>query len=219
MTNYYRKGAAVGFLLDMTLREMTNGRVSLDTLMNEAYVRYSENGYTTEDFRALATELAGRSLDTFFAKFVDGTAPLEHALALNWMGLRWKSSKPPKHSEGYPKTGWAGWTLRAGDAVMVQHVEEGAPAHSAGVAPGDEVVALDGYRTRNLGEVDELLKTLGEGAKVDVLLSRRGRLFNLNLELGPKPQREWKLEVSPNASSPSKRRFSRWMKTRVANPR
>ena len=57
-TNYYSKGAAVGFLLDMTLRQMTNERVSLDTLMKEAYVRFSKDGFTTQEFRALATELA-----------------------------------------------------------------------------------------------------------------------------------------------------------------
>ena len=135
------------------------------------------------------------------------------------MGLRWKSAKLSKPAEGYPKKGWAGWTLRDGDAVLVQHAEEGAPAHSVGIAPGDEIVAMDGYRTRNVGEVEDLLKTLGAGSKVDVVLSRRGRLFNLALELGAEPLREWKLEVSPNAASPAKRRFGRWMKTRVANAR
>ena len=218
MISYYSKGAAVGFLLDMTLREMTSGRVSLDTLMNEAYTRFSQDGYSTDDFRALANELSGGSLDSFFAKFVDGTAPLEHEPALRWMGMRWKSVKDDKEDkpdEGYPEKGWAGWTLQGGSGVFVKHVEEGAPANTAGIAPGDEVVAIDGYRTRNNGDVEDLLATLGEGATANVSLSRRGRLFELPMVLKAEPKRKWELEVSPKASATSKRRLKRWLATRV----
>ena len=59
----------------------------LDTLMKEAYVRFKTDGFTTEEFRALTSELAGKSMDDFFAKFVDGTAALEHEPALEWMGF------------------------------------------------------------------------------------------------------------------------------------
>ena len=215
MTSYYSKGAAVGFLFDMTLRQMTNERVTLDTFMKEAYVRYSKDGFTTQEFRALATELAGKSLDTFFAKFVDGTAPLEHEPALSRMGLRWKAQEAEKPDEGYPKSGWAGWTLQESKGVFVKYAEEGAPAHGAGIAPGDEVVAIDGYRTRTTGEVEELLSSIGEGASVDVALSRRGRLLNLKLGLKAVPKRVWELEVSPTASARNQQRRARWLSTRV----
>ena len=214
MTSYYSKGAAVGFLLDMTLRQMTNERVTVDTFMKEAYVRYSKDGFTTQEFRALATELAGKSLDTFFAKFVDGTAPLEHEPALSRMGLRWKAQEAEKPDEGYPKSGWAGWTLQDSKGVFVKYAEEGAPAHGAGIAPGDEVVAIDGYRTRTTAEVEELLSSIGEGASVDVALSRRGRLLNLKLGLKAAPKRVWELEVSPQASARNKQRRTRWLSTR-----
>lgn len=214
MTSYYSKGAAVGFLLDMTLRNMTNERVSLDLLMKEAYSRFSKDGFTTQEFRALASELAGKSVDTFFARFVDGTEPLKHEPALGRMGLRWKSAEDDEHDEGYPKKGWAGWTLRDDDGVFVKYAEESAPSHEAGIAPGDEIVAIDGYRTRNVGEVDELLSALGEDASVDLSLSRRGRILNLKLVLSAEPKRRWELEASPEASARSKQRRARWLQTR-----
>lgn len=215
MTSYYSKGAAVAFLLDMQLRRMTNERVSLDTLMKEAYVRFSKDGYTTQEFRALANELAGKPLDQFFAKFVDGTAALEHEPALTWMGLRWQSVKPSVADEGYPEKGWSGWTLRENNGVFIRYAEEGTPSHTAGIAPGDELVAIDGYRTRSIAEVDELLSTLGKGSSVNVSLSRRGRVFNLKLVLEAEPKREWKLEVTPKVSKRIKRRRARWLATRV----
>ena len=84
----------------MALRRATNERVSLDTLMKEAYVRFKTDGFTTEEFRSLTSELAGKPMNEFFAKFVDGTAPLEHGPALEWMGLRWKSADAVRSMRG-----------------------------------------------------------------------------------------------------------------------
>ena len=103
----------------MTLREMTKDRVTLDVLMREAYKRFSKDGFTTQEFRALASELTGRPLNDFFAKFVDGTAPLEYEPALSRMGLRWKSHDPVKHDEGYPKKGWAGLLFERTEAFLL----------------------------------------------------------------------------------------------------
>ena len=214
-TSYYSKGAAVAFLLDMTLRRETNERESLDSLMTEAYTRFSKDGFTTDEFRALTSEVAGKSMDSFFAKYVDGTEPLEHEPALQWMGLRWKQQDPPKSEEGFPTKGWAGWKLKDNNGVFVSVAEEGGPAHSAGIAPGDELIALDGYRARTLKDVSTLLESLGSGATVKVSLSRRGRILTLNLGLVGEPSREWKLEEKPKVSKRIKRRRARWLATRV----
>ena len=215
ITSYYSKGAAVAFLLDMALRRATNERVSLDTLMKEAYGRFKINGFTTEEFRALTSELAGKSMDDFFAKFVDGTAALEHEPALEWMGLRWKSAEAAKVDERYPVNGWAGWKLKEGTGVTVKVTEEGSPSHHAGVAPGDEVVAIDGYRTRTIEDVNNLLGSLGAGSTVKVTLSRRARILTLEMVLKDEPKREWKLEDKPKVSKRIKRRRARWLATRV----
>jgi predicted metalloprotease with PDZ domain len=87
--SYYNKGAVVGFLLDMELRRATRNQRSLDDLMRLAYERFAgEQGYTAEDFRVLAAEVAHRSLDEFFASAVDGTGELEYQQALDFLGLR-----------------------------------------------------------------------------------------------------------------------------------
>ena len=215
-TSYYSKGAAVAFLLDMTLRRVTNERVSLDTLMTEAYTRFSKDGFTTQEFRDLTTELAGTSMEKFFAKYVDGTAPLEHEPALQWMGLRWKAQSDSKVDEGYPAKGWAGWKLKEDGGVFISVVEEEGPAHRTGIAPGDELIAIDGYRARTMKDVTTLLESLGAGASVKVSLSRRNRILTLKMGLKAEPKREWKLEEKPKVSKRIKRRRARWLASRVA---
>ena len=97
--------------------------------------------------------------------------------------------------------------------------EEGSPSHQAGVAPGDEVVAIDGYRTRTIEDVNNLLGSLGAGSTVKVALSRRARILTLEMVLKDEPKREWKLEDKPKVSKRIKRRRARWLATRVVAKR
>ena len=61
--SYYVKGAVVAFLLDAKIRRATGGKKSLDDVMRLAYSRYSgPNGFTAEQFRAVAQEVAGIDL-------------------------------------------------------------------------------------------------------------------------------------------------------------
>ena len=46
-----------------------------------------------------------------------------------------------------------------GKGVTVKVTEEGSPSHQPG-APGDEIVAIDGYRTRTIEDVNSLLSSL-----------------------------------------------------------
>ncbi len=61
--SYYTKGAVVAFLLDTKIRQATAGRRSLDDLMRLAYARFAgPRGFTTAEFRATASEVAGVDL-------------------------------------------------------------------------------------------------------------------------------------------------------------
>ena len=72
--SYYTKGAVIGFLLDLEIRKATNNSRSLDDLMTEAYARYSgAKGYTSAEFRALASEVAGVDLSAWLRTALDTT--------------------------------------------------------------------------------------------------------------------------------------------------
>ncbi|HSQ32264.1 MAG TPA: hypothetical protein VLN49_20555 [Gemmatimonadaceae bacterium] len=95
--SYYTKGPVVGFLLDAHIRRLTNGRRSLADVMRLAYARYSgPHGFTPEQFRAVASEVAGTSLDAWFHRALDTTEELDYDEALAWYGLRFPDSGDPK---------------------------------------------------------------------------------------------------------------------------
>jgi predicted metalloprotease with PDZ domain len=84
--SYYNKGMLLGFCLDILLREATNNRESLDTLlraMNQRYAHEHEPYADTAAIQALASELAGQDLSDFFRRYVAGTeeAPFDDIFA------------------------------------------------------------------------------------------------------------------------------------------
>ena len=91
--SYYAKGQLLGFLLDARIRRLTNGARSLDDVMRLAYARYSgARGFTPDQFREVAEQIAGTSLADFWNPWVKGTAALAYSDALTMFGLRFGGS-------------------------------------------------------------------------------------------------------------------------------
>jgi hypothetical protein len=70
--------------------------------MRLAYKRYAgERGFTPEQFRLTAEEVAGGDLKDWFRKAISSTEELDYAEALDWFGLRFAPLEPsqPKLSE------------------------------------------------------------------------------------------------------------------------
>lgn len=87
--SYYVKGEVIGFLLDARVRAATRGERTLDDVIRLAYERHGgERGYTAAEFRAVAGEVAGTDLDTWFDRTLATTEELDYAEALEWFGLR-----------------------------------------------------------------------------------------------------------------------------------
>ena len=84
LVSYYVKGPVVGWLLDATIQKHTNGKRSLDDVMRLAYQRYSGKvGFTAEQFREIAEEIAEHELKPSFQSWLGSTDELDYAEALD----------------------------------------------------------------------------------------------------------------------------------------
>lgn len=205
--SYYRKGALVGWLLDAEIRRRTGGTRSLDDVMRLAYARHSgDTGYTSAAFRAAASEVAGSSLDDWFAAAVDGAGELDYGPALSWYGLRFAPIE--EASADGPVAGWLGVTVRSDNTV--ERVLRGTPGSDAGLAVGDEVLAIGDHRVPP-GGVDARLRHHPPGSAADILVSRRGKLTVLPVTFGAAPSEVWTLEIHPGASAQATRQREAWL--------
>jgi len=207
--SYYTKGSVVALLLDARVRKATNGARSLDDVMKAAYEKYAgSRGYTADEFRVVAEQVAGVSLKAFWDHAVSGTGELDYQEALDTLGLRFRSVAVPADRPGKP---WLGINTR-NDAgrLVVSQVRRDTPAIAAGLNVDDEILAIDDYRVR-ADRLDNRLEQYKPGDKVTLLVARREQLLRLELTLGTEPARAWRLEATPSASDAQQSSRGRWL--------
>lgn len=207
--SYYNKGALVGFLLDAEIRRATQNRRSLDDVMRLAYQRYSgERGYTPEEFRGIASEVAGTSLDEFFARFVDGTDELDYGPALAFYGLRFVPESNDATDDDEQRPGYLGVEMDRSGSIT--RVLRDTPAYRAGLQVGDEILAIDEYRLPP-GDLSKRLALYPPESDISILIARRQRLQRIDATLTEKPKKSWKLELDPQAGTLAASRRLSWL--------
>jgi predicted metalloprotease with PDZ domain len=89
--SYYAKGAILGVLLDLRIREQTNNARSLDDMMRAMNERFGKTGKPYrdhEDLENACTQIAKTSCKEFFDDYVSGTKPFPYDAYLAFAGLK-----------------------------------------------------------------------------------------------------------------------------------
>ena len=139
---YYPKGALTGFLLDVMIRDASDGRHSLDDVMHDLYwATYKRGrGFTAAEWWAAVARAAGvppQRIEEFARRYVDGREPLPLDSVLALAGLRVETDTIRE-----PRLGIA-TALDSGTARVTQIFAGGAAAE-AGIQVGDRLVSLGG---------------------------------------------------------------------------
>jgi predicted metalloprotease with PDZ domain len=178
--SYYTYGSAIGLGLDLTLRERSEGKVTLDDYMRALWRRFGRAGaapgtvaaaYTIRDLESTLGEVAGdaRFAQDFFRRFVEGREIVDYAALLSKAGLVLRRQSPGK--------AWLGSValrVGAGGAEVAGLVPFGSPLHAAGVAQDDRVVSLDGVDLTRQVQIDEVLGRHKPGDVIAIHFVRRG---------------------------------------------
>jgi predicted metalloprotease with PDZ domain len=208
--SYYTKGEIVGLLLDAKIRKLTDGAKSLDDVMRLAYQRYSgERGYTPEQFRATASEVAGKDLGEWFQAVLDSTRELDYNEMLDWYGLRFKlplvrPGAPPRIRTGLQ-------TRNDNGRLVVSAVVRDTPGEEAGLNVGDEILAINGYRLR-AEQWPSRLDSYKPGETVKLLIAHRDMLQEVNLVVTADNPVSWQLEVRADATDAQKAHLKDWLR-------
>lgn len=191
IVSYYSKGALVAMALDLTLRQRSSNRISLDDVMRILWQRYGQTGVGVPEhgIQPIAEELLGDSLEEFFQLAVYSTddLPLAELLAAQGVVLAWRPANSHQDAGGCSarKAGALHLGIRPAAAplgVRIHTAFEQGAAMAAGLSTGDVIVAIDGLKT-SLGQLEQQLSGYLPGETVTVHAFRRDELLNFTLTL------------------------------------
>ena len=115
-----------------------------------------------------------------------------------------KSKKPPA-----PKA-WLGFRAsESGGRMTISSVQSDSPATVAGLNTGDEVIALNDFRVTS--SIDSRLRQYEIGDEVELLISRRGKLMKVLIEIGADPKRSWSLKLIAKPTDDQKAALKSWL--------
>ena len=205
--SYYTKGAVIAFVLDAKVRALTDGARSLDDVLRRGYQRFSgATGFTQDDFRRVASEVAGADLTAWFATHADTIDEVDYAPAFDYYGLRFKATADPRNDKG-----WMGATTKTDNGrLIISQVRRGTPAFSAGLNVDDEILAIGDFRVR-ADQFETRLEQYRPGDTVSVLVARREQLMRVDVTLGSETPKGWALEVKPDATPAQQARLKAWL--------
>ncbi|MEO8627826.1 MAG: PDZ domain-containing protein [Betaproteobacteria bacterium] len=218
--SYYLKGSLIGLCLDLTIRDRTHGRRSLDDVMRALWQRYGQTGVgVPEDgVERVAEEVAGARMRNFFDRALRSAEelPLKSSLARVGLAMELRSAesisdKGGKGSGVAAKITYLGARTADDQAgLRLTHVLDGGPAQAAGLWAGDVIVALDAMKltSRNL---DKRLRAYASGDRVKAHVFRRDELLEVQIVLAAAPLDTCAVSVS-NADRSARNRRQAWLK-------
>ncbi|MGQ3058536.1 MAG: M61 family metallopeptidase [Nevskia sp.] len=209
--NYYVKGALATLCLDLWLR--LHSSVTMDDVMRALWTRYGAQdiGVPEGGLEAVAAEISGLDLKPQFDAWLRGTTELPLAELLAAFGIT-ASLRPSagasdeggrSDARSSPAT-TLGLSLRAGD-VTIATVFSGSPAEAAGLAGGDQLVAIDGLKI-TAGNWALRLEALHPGAPVSLSWFRGDELMSAPITPAVPAADTWTLTLADVDGEPLARR-------------
>jgi predicted metalloprotease with PDZ domain len=206
--SYYDKGAVVGMLLDLEIMNTTGGKQSLDDVMKYMYNTYykgKKRGYTDAEFKLAFEKFSGKNLDDFYAKYINGLAPIDYNKYLNYAGYKITDQLADSNN---PTLGVAA-SNQPGGKKIVSMVQRDGAGWKDGINVGDEIVSVDGTPVTDM---TTLMNGHKVGDKITVTVSRDGKAYNLPVTLLRNNRVQYKAEEIANPTAQQLAVRKKWLK-------
>ena len=226
LISYYTWGEAIAVGLDLTLRERSDGKVTLDDFMRSMWETFGKPGgrrpgyvdhpYTIADAKGVLAAVAGDAAfaNDFFARYIQGHEIVDYAHLLNDAGLVLRPRAP--------QAGFAG-ELRLQDTQggvrIAGAVPFGSAAYQAGLERDDVILAIGPVQVNRVEDVNASIRDARPGTSLDVTYLRRGKRVTSTIRIIADPRLELvPAEQAGQTLTDGQRRFrDAWLRSGAGN--
>ena len=213
--SYYTKGAVIGMVLDLEIMNATEGRKGLDDLLKQMYDLYYKQlsrGFTDAEFKAMAEQVAGKSLDDIYEKYIYGVTSIDYKKYLGYAGVQVVDENEGKNE---PYLGIA-TAVKDGKAV-VTNVSRNSAAWIDGINVNDEILSINGFRIApdedsKVSEVSRMISSAKVGDRLKIEVVRDGLVRNFEVTLLKNPSVKYKLEPVKKATKTQLAIRKKWLR-------
>lgn len=194
--SYYSKGEVVGLLMDLEIAQATKGTKSLDDVMKAMYLQGKtlKRGYTDAEFKAMVEKISGKSFTDFWAKYVNGTHPVEYDKYFGYAGI---SIKDQNEGNSIPYIGVA--SKKTEGRIIISAISRNSAAWVDGLNVNDEVISVDGVGVEAALERMPVITSKKPGDVVTVKVKRDGIEKDIKITLKASPNIKLVAEIQSNA--------------------
>jgi predicted metalloprotease with PDZ domain len=205
--SYYLKGEMVTLLLDLLIRDRTDGNKSFDDVLVVMWERFgkAEIGFAEAQLKTIIESIADTDLTDFYDRYIHDVDELPFNEYLAPFGVE---LKPIDATIPY-----LGLTVKSEHGKeVIKAVASNSPARLAGIDPGDELLAIDGFKV-TAEQLNDRLKYYQPGVQIALSVFHADRLLTVNLTLGvPQPQK-YQLQVLTDISDRQQQLFQSWTRS------
>jgi predicted metalloprotease with PDZ domain len=168
---FYIKGPLVAWMLDLEIRHQTQNKKSLDDVML-ALNEDAKKGRTFKDEELIdkVEKYSGASLRDFYTHYIAGGDSLPIEKYLHYMGVHASSRK----SGG-------SLSMTSDNVLFFETVDSGSIYESAGIQPGDRLIAVDGEPLK-LDNIERFTNAREEHRTITVTTERQGVTHDAKLD-------------------------------------
>jgi predicted metalloprotease with PDZ domain len=204
--SYYLKGEMVTLLLDLLIRDRTQSTKSFDDVLVAMWEQFgkSEIGFTETQLKNIIESVANQNLTEFYDRYIHGIEELPFNDYLAPFGIELKPIEQ--------NTPYLGIVAKSENGrEVIKSVTSNSPAQLAGVDPGDELLAIDGFKV-NADKLTDRLKLYQVGQQINLTIFHADRLITLPITLSnPQPQ-QYQLHQIEYPTDLQSQQFKDWVR-------
>lgn len=194
IVSYYVKGSLIALWLDLTIREKSAGKYSLDNLMKELWIHFGRPNIGTqqEDFINIVNVLCNQDISHDFYTLLNTATRVDLIDLLKNVGVSFSQSKfkelnkveTVETTDYVPYIGAQYKPLPIG--LKVSQVIENSPAANTGLAVNDVIIAVDNMQVTEKS-LQQLANYLPENSEVSCHYLRDDQLITNSLKFSDSP--------------------------------
>jgi predicted metalloprotease with PDZ domain len=203
--SYYLKGEMVTLLLDLLIRDNSHGTRSFDDVLVAMWEQFGklEVGFTEDRLKQTIEFVAGEDLTEFYDRYIHGIEELPFNKYLIPFGVELQPVTFVTPCLGIVVN-------RDRGRELIKSVVSNSPAHLAGIDPGDELLAINGFKV-SADRLNDRLQLFHSGQQIHLTIFHGDRLMTVPVTLSEPESQQYKLQALDHTSDRQRQQLKDWI--------